>query len=40
MPVIQPTQEVEIRRITAQSQPEQIVQETYLEKTLHKKDKV
>jgi hypothetical protein len=36
MPVILATQEVEIRRITVQSQPRQIVPETYLENTHHK----
>jgi hypothetical protein len=36
-PVIQATQEAEIRRITVQSQPKQIVHETLSQKTLHKK---
>jgi hypothetical protein len=35
--VILATQEVEIRRISVQSQPGQIVQETLPQKTLHKK---
>jgi hypothetical protein len=35
-PVILATQETEIRRITARSQPAEIVLRTYLEKTLHK----
>jgi hypothetical protein len=34
MPVILATQEAEIRRITARSQPQQIVQRPYLKKTL------
>jgi hypothetical protein len=32
------TQEAEIRRITVQSQPGQIVARPYLKKTLHKKE--
>jgi hypothetical protein len=36
-PVILATQEAEIRRITVQSQPRQIVQETLHQKTHHKK---
>jgi hypothetical protein len=39
-PVILATQEAEIRRITVQSQPGQIVQETLSQKTLHKKEVV
>jgi hypothetical protein len=35
-PVIPATQEAEIRRITVQSQPRQIVLETLSQKTLHK----
>jgi hypothetical protein len=37
MPVILATQETEIRRITVQSQPEQIVCKTLSENTHHKK---
>jgi hypothetical protein len=37
MPVILATQEAEIRRIAVPSQPGQIVRETYLDKTHHKK---
>jgi hypothetical protein len=37
MPVILVTQEAEIRRITVQSQPGQIVWKTLSEKTHHKK---
>jgi hypothetical protein len=37
MPVILATQEAEIRRISVQSQPRQIVEETLSQKTLHKK---
>jgi hypothetical protein len=37
MPVIPATQEAEIRKIVVQSQPGQIVQETLIQKTLHKK---
>jgi hypothetical protein len=37
MPVILVTQEAEIRRLTVQSQPEQIAQETLSGKILHKK---
>jgi hypothetical protein len=36
MPVILPTQEAEIRKITVRSQPRQIVCETLSRKTLHK----
>jgi hypothetical protein len=39
-PVILDTQEAEIRRITVQNQPGQIVCKTYLEKTHHKKGMV
>jgi hypothetical protein len=37
MPVILATQEVEIRRVTVQNQPRQIVHETLSLKTHHKK---
>jgi hypothetical protein len=37
MPIIQTTEEVESRRITAPSHPRQIVCETHLEKTHHNK---
>jgi hypothetical protein len=37
MPVILATQEAEIRRITDQSQPRQIVLQTLSQSTLHKK---
>jgi hypothetical protein len=37
MPAILATQEAEIRRIAVQSQPGQILHETYLKKTHHKK---
>jgi hypothetical protein len=37
MPVILATQEVEIRRITIQSQSGQYFTRPYLEKTLHRK---
>jgi hypothetical protein len=36
MPIILATQETEIRRLTVQSQPGQIVHETLSQKTLHK----
>jgi hypothetical protein len=36
MPAILATQEAEIRRITVQSQPAQIVHKTLFQKTLHK----
>jgi hypothetical protein len=36
MPVILATQEAEIRRITVQSQPKQVVHATLSQKTLHK----
>jgi hypothetical protein len=39
-PVILATQEVEIRRITVQSQPRQIVTRPYLKKILHRKELV
>jgi hypothetical protein len=38
MPIILAVQETEIRRITVQSQPEQIIQETLSQKTHHKKE--
>jgi hypothetical protein len=37
MPVILATQETEIRKIEAQSQPRQIISRSYLKKTHHKK---
>jgi acetolactate synthase small subunit len=37
MPVTLATEEAEIRRITIQSQPQQIVRETLSQKTHHKK---
>jgi hypothetical protein len=40
MPVIPATQEAEIRRVTIQSQPRQIVARPYLKKTCHKKGMV
>jgi hypothetical protein len=39
MPVILVTQEAEIRKITVQSQPEQIVHEILLQKILYTKTK-
>jgi hypothetical protein len=37
MPVILTIQEAEIRKIAVQSQPWQVVHQTYLKKTHHKK---